>query len=69
MKANRKLLSLIFAFVLFSSGVSFSSAQTTNAIITVITGVTDISHYPDDQSLLPGKGPMQSWADFPKIWA
>jgi len=59
---NRKLSFVIFAWLLISRGALFLQAQTTN-------GATDISRYPDDQSLLPGKGPVQTWTDFPKIWA
>ncbi len=29
----------------------------------------DVSHYPADATVLPGKGPLQTWTDFTNIWA
>jgi lysophospholipase L1-like esterase len=36
------------------------------------TGVTparDVSHYPADATVLPGKGPLQTWTGFTNVWA
>jgi lysophospholipase L1-like esterase len=33
------------------------------------TGSSDGLPYPEDASLLPGKGPAQTWNDFPKVWS
>jgi lysophospholipase L1-like esterase len=31
--------------------------------------VSDVSQYPKDPSLLPGKGPAATWSGLPKLWA
>jgi lysophospholipase L1-like esterase len=31
--------------------------------------LSDVSQYPKDPGSLPGKGPAQTWTDFPKVWA
>lgn len=33
------------------------------------TKVSDVSEYPKDPSLLPGKGPAATWNGLPKLWA
>jgi lysophospholipase L1-like esterase len=55
--------SLSFGFVQTVSG------QTVQAAKAGATNPADIAVYPKDIDSLPGKGPPQSWADFPKIWA
>jgi len=42
----------------------FAQNATTTAAV-----VPDVAQYPRDPALLPGKGPAQTWGDFPKIWA
>ena len=31
--------------------------------------VPDVSHYPADATVLPGKGPLQTWPGFTNVWA
>jgi lysophospholipase L1-like esterase len=33
------------------------------------TPVRDVSHYPADATVLPGKGPLQTWTGFTNVWA
>jgi lysophospholipase L1-like esterase len=35
----------------------------------VLAQVADVSQYPTNAALLPGKGPVQSWKGFPAVWA
>jgi lysophospholipase L1-like esterase len=59
------LTSLAAAILLVESSDTFILAQNTNAPAVA----TDVSQYPTNTALLPGKGPMQTWAGFPKVWA
>lgn len=56
---------LAAAFLLIAGGGTFILAQDTNAPVVA----TDVSQYPTNAALLPGKGPAQDWAGFPKVWA
>ena len=44
------------------------SAQTNRASSATKTETSPVAPYPSENELLPGKGPMQTWADFPKVW-
>jgi len=35
----------------------------------VVALVSDVSQYPKDSSVLPGKGPAAAWTGLPKVWA
>lgn len=59
------LASLAVAFLLIAGGGTFILAQNTSAPAVA----TDVSQYPTNAALLPGKGPAQDWAGFPKVWA
>jgi len=56
----------LLALFLLAAGV-FCPAQNTTAPAS--NNATDVSVYPQSSDLLPGKGPMQTWSDFPKLWA
>ncbi|MGA2029293.1 MAG: GDSL-type esterase/lipase family protein [Verrucomicrobiota bacterium] len=59
------LILLAVAFLLIGSGGVFTFAQNTNAPAIA----TDVSQYPTNDSLLPGKGPAHVWSGLPKVWA
>ncbi len=59
------LISLAVAFLLIGSGGVFTFAQNTNAAAIA----TDVSQYPTNDSLLPGKGSSHVWSGLPKVWA
>ena len=56
----------LIPLLLAGSGSTAIFAQGTTNLAAVVSAV---SQYPRDPSLLPGKGPAQTWDDFPKIWA
>lgn len=43
-------------------------AETTSAPPIAATETSAVAPYPSKSELIPGKGPMQTWADFPRIW-
>jgi lysophospholipase L1-like esterase len=60
----RILFVCLSAFLLLTAtGSNTSFAQTTTNV------VADVSQYPKDPSVLPGKGPAATWTGLPKIWA
>jgi lysophospholipase L1-like esterase len=44
-------------------------SQTAQAGMAVTSNAPDVSVYPRNPDSLPGKGPAQTWADFPRIWS
>lgn len=44
-------------------------AQDANAVISPAAVSADVSQYPTNDALLPGKGPLVTWSGFPKVWA
>ena len=46
---------------------------TTLSAIVLLAGCStparDVSHYPADATVLPGKGPLQTWTGFTNVWA
>ena len=66
--------SLETGFLYFSLGLLSAFLSAARGQVVVQTGAgagaaADVSQYPERDDQLPGKGPMQKWADFPKIWA
>ncbi|MGA9451463.1 MAG: GDSL-type esterase/lipase family protein [Verrucomicrobiia bacterium] len=43
-------------------------ADVSNAPTVITAGTSPVAPYPSKSQLLPGKGPMQTWAPFPEIW-
>ena len=74
MKSKFKIVSFQLPFIflalllLLTAGgnVAISALDSANAAATV---AEDVSHYPKDPSLLPGKGPAATWSGLPKVWA
>lgn len=64
---NTKILLLIG--LLFVGQESFRSEAQNTAFGGLGEATLDVSHYPTNELLLPGKGPVQTWKEFPKIWA
>jgi lysophospholipase L1-like esterase len=73
MRATFKISSarvlFVFRIILFLLAASGSTAVLAQAVAKTVAAVSDVSQYPKDPSLLPGKGPAQTWNEFPKIWA
>ena len=66
----RTFFILPFALLLLAgSGTMGVLAQDTNAVIFPETVSADVSQYPTNDALLPGKGPAATWKDFPRLWA
>lgn len=73
MKPAFKIFSVRFPFVLLlallllagNGNLVLHAQSTTNAT----AAVSDVSQYPRDPSLLPGKGPAATWSGLPKLWA
>ena len=72
MKSTLKFFNLriyftsLFALLLWaiSGSITTLAQDTTNT-----AAVADVSQYPQDPSLLPGKGPATTWNGLPKLWA
>ncbi|HLZ54252.1 MAG TPA: SGNH/GDSL hydrolase family protein [Verrucomicrobiae bacterium] len=72
MKSTPKFFSVrIYSACLFALLLS-----ATNGSLTVLAqetmqtaAVADVSQYPKDPTLLPGKGPAATWSGLPKLWA
>jgi len=66
----RPLFTLSFALLLLAgSGTTSILAQNTNTTISPAAVSSDVSQYPTNDALLPGKGPAVTWEGFPKVWA
>jgi lysophospholipase L1-like esterase len=68
MKSTFTIRSAFFLFILFLltlSGTAIVPAQDTNAPDVS----ADVSQYPTNAALLPGKGPSQVWSGLPRVWA
>ena len=66
----RTFFTLPFALLLLAgSGTTCVFAQNTNTVISPAAVSVDVSQFPTNDALLPGKGPAVSWTGFPKVWA
>ena len=67
---NFSSIRIYFAFFLALLLLAISGSITILAQDTISTAaVADVSQYPKDPSLLPGKGPAATWSGLPKLWA
>ena len=52
------------------SGLTFLASL---SVIVLLAGCStparDVSHYPADATVLPGKGPLQTWTGYTNVWA
>jgi lysophospholipase L1-like esterase len=52
---------------------SVATFLTSLSVIVLLAGcgapARDVSHYPADATVLPGKGPLQTWPGFTNVWA
>ncbi|HKW29515.1 MAG TPA: GDSL-type esterase/lipase family protein [Verrucomicrobiae bacterium] len=73
MKATPKFFSIriyfAFLFVLLLWATSGNITLLAQDTATHAVAVADVSQYPTDPSLLPGKGPAATWSGLPKLWA
>jgi lysophospholipase L1-like esterase len=70
MKATLKISSVRILFVfLFALLLLTATGSSTSLAQTATNAVADVSQYPKDPSLLPGKGPAATWPGLPKVWA
>ncbi len=60
------LLLAVSILLLARGSTSLAALDITNTATTI---AADVSHYPTDPSLLPGKGPAASWSGLPQVWA
>lgn len=61
-------ISFIFLFALLLLAGSGSTAILAQGTTNAVAAVSDVSQYPKDPSLLPGKGPVATWVGLPKLW-
>ena len=59
----------VFFFALLQLAISGSITLLAQDTATHTAAVADVSQYPKDPSLLPGKGPAATWSGLPKLWA
>jgi lysophospholipase L1-like esterase len=65
----RTFFTLPFALLLLAgSGTTCVFAQDTKTTTSLAAVSPDVSQYPTNDALLPGKGPAETWKDFPKLW-
>jgi lysophospholipase L1-like esterase len=70
MKSTFKIPSARILFVFLSALLLLTATgSNTSFAQTATNAVADVSQYPTDPSLLPGKGPAATWSGLPKLWA
>jgi lysophospholipase L1-like esterase len=66
----RTFFALSFALLLLAgSGTTSVLAQNASVAMSPAAVSADVSQYPTNEALLPGKGPLVTWNGFPKVWA
>jgi lysophospholipase L1-like esterase len=55
--------------LLGTAGSGIAPAQTSNTAKAAAAALPAELQYPGNENLLPGKGPVQKWDQFPRLWA
>jgi lysophospholipase L1-like esterase len=61
--------SCILLFSLLLPVIGGSTAVFAQGVTNVVAAASDVSHYPNNPSILPGKGPAATWSGLPEVWA